>query len=149
MVQVKVTRQDTHLEHKAFKYLKKKKVNGKWRYYYDTDALKSELNDYKKALSSEDEREAYMKATNAERDNSKKTARKRKEEDERAAKNTEMFKKKYEEADATTKNQWKTWSSEATKTKKKYEETFTKSIRLIGVTVSSIKEEKLEQLKLF
>lgn len=29
------------------------------------------------------------------------------------------------------------------------EETFTKSIRLIGVTVSSIKEEKLEQLKLF
>lgn len=39
MTQVIVKKND-YLEHKNFKYVKKKKVNGKWRYYYDVkDAL--------------------------------------------------------------------------------------------------------------
>lgn len=46
-----------------FKYIKKKKVNGKWRYYYDVDGAKKELNSYKKALSSKDEAERYFDVT--------------------------------------------------------------------------------------
>lgn len=38
-----------------WKYIKREKVNGKWRYYYNTKGLKNELNDYKNALSSGDE----------------------------------------------------------------------------------------------
>lgn len=47
-MQVIVKRRSTdELEH-GHKYLKKEKVNGKWRYYYDTDQLKA---DVKKAAS--------------------------------------------------------------------------------------------------
>ena len=47
---------DNDLEHAGHKYIKKKKVNGKWRYYYDIkDALGyDEQSAYKKATQDKD-----------------------------------------------------------------------------------------------
>lgn len=59
-----IRKQDDDLEHRAFKYIKKKKINGKWRYYYDREAAEKEMNAYKKAVSSEDERSEYVNLAN-------------------------------------------------------------------------------------
>lgn len=70
MVQVVVRRTDDHLEHKKnFKYIKKKKVNGKWRYYYDIkDALGfDEADEYNTAKSNNKKTKTALSDSKIER----------------------------------------------------------------------------------
>lgn len=50
-----------HADWKKHKYLLKKKIKGKWRYFYNNSNVKK----YKEALSSKDEEAAYLKAIGA------------------------------------------------------------------------------------
>lgn len=67
-MEVKVTRKTEHSDElKHWKYVKKKKVNGKWRYYYD---IKDALGYDERAKAAKSIRE-YNKAAKAEVDYSK------------------------------------------------------------------------------
>ena len=101
-----------------WKYIKKVKVNGKWRYYYNYDELR---RDEQKRLE-EEQREAQEKAKEEAQEKAKKEALKKANEEAQAKAKVASDKAKHQEATAKAKVESDKAKHEAYKQNKAKEE---------------------------